>query len=69
MSTPSLREQAAGLYAKIGDEKRLPYKISHARQPNVSDPHDDEGVVAFGKEHVSTFFERAARAVKEFGKK
>jgi hypothetical protein len=69
MPTRSLREQAAGLYSKIRDEQRLPYKISHARQPNVSEPHDDDGVITYGREHIGSFFERAARAVKEFGKK
>jgi hypothetical protein len=64
MATPSLSERVAQLYNKIGDEQRLPYKLSHARQPNVSEPHNHQRVIAYGKEHVSGFFDRAARAVK-----
>jgi hypothetical protein len=69
MGTPSLSERVAQLYSKIGDEERLPYKLSHARQPNVSEPHEHQRVIAYGKEHVSGFFDRAARVVKQFGKK
>lgn len=69
MPRTDMAERVAQLYTKIADKCRLPYRLSHARQPNDSDPHEDDGVLAYGQKHVGDFFDRSERAVNEFGKK